>query len=275
MVVRNVPDLGPAAKPGLEDLFRAERPAQLTTGYLGPGRGGFGDVLPPHPAAPGAPVTADPHQQRRRPPARRFVRERPRDRAAGDARRTLRTTPVIRINGTAFQHRQTRSETVPGSFQPNLIEPAARNHARRQEGSVGHDHRPGLSCPTVLAGADPGRVLNPRVDRFPLITVRSPSVRCRCGSSTARTGSSCRRHRVRIFSCRTLRATHARTVARGGQCAEPCHSFAILECKPRGLPGSIVLMQTRQSGVFRAGRCGTEHQCGSAPIAIPAQKKMS
>lgn len=52
----------------------------ITVTYLSP----FGVCR--HPAVSGAPVTADPHQQRRRPPARRFVRQRPRDRAGDDAR---------------------------------------------------------------------------------------------------------------------------------------------------------------------------------------------
>jgi hypothetical protein len=115
-----------------------QRPAQPATGDLRPGLRGLGHVLPPHATAPGALVAADPHQQRRRPPAQRFVRERPRDRAAGDALRTTRTAPVIRINGTAFQHRPARGEKLPRSFEPKLIEPAERSQVRRQEGSVGH-----------------------------------------------------------------------------------------------------------------------------------------
>lgn len=123
----------------------------------------------------------------------------------------------------------------------------ARRRISERLRTIGQDFAAEQSLPAPLPaeGFDPGRVLNPWVDRFPLITVRSPSVRCRCGSSTARFGSPCRRCRVRIFEFRTLRATHARTSARGGQCAKPCHYLAILECRPRGLPGSTALMQTR------------------------------
>ena len=66
------------------------------------------------------------------------MRERPCDRTSGDALATTRTAPVIRINGTAFQHRTARGKTLPGSFEPKLIEPAERSQVRRQEGSVGH-----------------------------------------------------------------------------------------------------------------------------------------
>jgi hypothetical protein len=66
------------------------------------------------------------------------VREGPGDRASGDALRTTRTAPVVRINGTAYQHGPAGPEKLPGSFEPKLIKPAKRSQVRRQEGSVGH-----------------------------------------------------------------------------------------------------------------------------------------
>jgi hypothetical protein len=118
-----------------------QSPAKPASGDLRPRLGRFRDVLPPHPAAADAFVAADPHQQHRRPPAQRFMREAPRDRAPGDTLRTTRTTPVIRINGTAFQHRPAVPLKLPGSFEPKLVQPAERSQVRRQEGSVGHTSR--------------------------------------------------------------------------------------------------------------------------------------
>jgi hypothetical protein len=101
-----------------------QRPPQPATRQLGPGFGGPGGVLPPHVAAAGAPVTADPDQQRGWPPPERLVRQRTGHGPAGRAFAAAAAAPPIRVDDPARQHSTAGFETLAGDFEPELVQPA-------------------------------------------------------------------------------------------------------------------------------------------------------
>jgi hypothetical protein len=118
--------------------------------------------------------------------------------------------------------------------------------------TVGQDfaaERPFLA-PVPVKGFDPGLVLNPRVDRSALISVRTAKYSVPVRFIGRKVRVSLRATKIQVFDGRTLVATHPRTVARGGQCVQLDHYLEVLRIKPGALPGSTALSQARASGVF-------------------------
>lgn len=118
--------------------------------------------------------------------------------------------------------------------------------------TIGQDfavERP-LLAPLPAEDFDPGLILTPRVDRSSLVTIRSTKYSVPVRFINRKVRVSLRATEVRIFDCRTLIASHPRTVARGGQCVQLDHYLEVLRIKPGALPGSTALAQARQSGEF-------------------------
>lgn len=82
-----------------------QRPLQPCAGDLRPWTRGTAGVLPPRPAAVGAPVPAHPDQQRRWPVPERRVREPTRHRVPRNAPSATSPTPRIRLREAALDHR--------------------------------------------------------------------------------------------------------------------------------------------------------------------------
>ncbi|WP_460825536.1 IS21 family transposase, partial [Nostocoides australiense] len=131
----------------------------------------------------------------------------------------------------------------------------ARDLHRRIEGrlhSVGHDLT--IEQPLLAAlptdGFDPGLVLNPRVDRSALVTVRMVKYSVPARLIGRRVRVSLQASRVKVFDGRTLVADHPRRIARTGSVVELDHYLEVLAFKPGALPGSTALAQARAAGVF-------------------------
>ena len=97
---------------------------------------------------------------------------------------------------------------------------------------------------------DPGRVLNPRVDRSAMITVRMARYSVPARFIHRRVRVSLRASELVIFDGRTQIARHPRVVTRGGQCVDLDHYLEVLKGKPGALPGSTALAQARAAGTF-------------------------
>lgn len=118
--------------------------------------------------------------------------------------------------------------------------------------TIGEDlafERPRLR-PLPHDGFDPGLVLNPRVDRSSMITVRMVKYSVPAHLIGRRVRVSLRACQVVVFEGRTVVATHPRVVARTGHRITLDHYLEVLRYKPGALPGSSALAQARTAGVF-------------------------
>ena len=113
-----------------------QRPAQPTAGQLGPRLGGPAGVLPPHVTAGRAPVAANRHHQRRRPPTERLVREPAGDAIARGPLAAAPPAPPIGVGDPTRQYRPVGLQLLPDDLQTELVEPAERGQVRAREGSV-------------------------------------------------------------------------------------------------------------------------------------------
>ena len=131
----------------------------------------------------------------------------------------------------------------------------ARDLYRRIDGrlhTVGHDldaEKPVLR-PLPTDGFDPGLVLNPRVDRSALVTVRMVKYSVPARLIGRRVRVSLQACRVKIFDGRQLVADHPRRIARTGSVVDLDHYLEVLAFKPGALPGSTALAQARSAGAF-------------------------
>ena len=86
----------------------------------------------------GTPVSAHPHQQRRRPVPERLVRKRPRDGVTGDALGTALPAPRVVVDDAALQHHPVGLEQLADGFEAELVETAERGEVRGRERRVEH-----------------------------------------------------------------------------------------------------------------------------------------
>ena len=105
-------------------------------------------------------------------------------------------------------------------------------------------------APLPAEGFDPGLVLNPRVDRSSMITVRMARYSVPARFINRRVRVSLRASELVIFDGRSQIARHPRVVTRGGQCVDLDHYLEVLKGKPGALPGSTALAQARTAGTF-------------------------
>ncbi|MDJ1114248.1 IS21 family transposase [Microbacterium dauci] len=97
---------------------------------------------------------------------------------------------------------------------------------------------------------DPGLVLNPRVDRSSMVTVRMVKYSVPARFIGRRVRVSLRASEVVVFDGRTVVARHQRVAARPGQSVQLDHYLEVLKTKPGALPGSTALARARESGAF-------------------------
>jgi transposase len=97
---------------------------------------------------------------------------------------------------------------------------------------------------------DPGLVLNPRVDRSSMVTVRMVKYSVPARFIGLRVRVSLRASEVVVFDGRTVVARHQRVTARPGQSVQLDHYLEVLRTKPGALPGSTALARARESGAF-------------------------
>jgi transposase len=112
-----------------------------------------------------------------------------------------------------------------------------------------------LLMPLPAEPFDPAVVLNVKVDKSALISVRS----VRYSVPASLVGQRVRVHLgafdLQVFSGATLVATHERVTARGATRVSLDHYLEVLYRKPGAMAGSVALAQARKDGVFT-----TEHQ---------------
>ncbi|CAN7330490.1 IS21 family transposase [Arthrobacter sp. LjRoot14] len=97
---------------------------------------------------------------------------------------------------------------------------------------------------------DPGLVLNPRVDRSSMVTVRMVKYSVPARFIGRRIRVSLRASEVVVFDGRSVVARHPRIVAKSGQSVQLDHYLEVLKTKPGALPGSTALARARESGAF-------------------------
>ena len=97
---------------------------------------------------------------------------------------------------------------------------------------------------------DPGLVLNPRVDRSSMITVRMVKYSVPARFIGRKVRVSLRASEVVVFDGRAAVARHQRIVAKHGQSVQLDHYLEVLKTKPGALPGSTALARARDSGAF-------------------------
>ena len=120
--------------------------------------------------------------------------------------------------------------------------------------TIGHDftaEQPFLR-PLPTEVFEPGLVLNPRVDRSSMISVRMMKYSVPAHLIGRRVRVSLRATEVIVFEGRTVVAVHPRVVARGSSRVVLDHYLEVLRFKPGALPGSTALAQARAAGVFTA-----------------------
>jgi len=118
--------------------------------------------------------------------------------------------------------------------------------------TIGQDfatERPFLA-PLPADEFDPGLVLNPRVDRSSMITVRMVKYSVPARFIGRRVRVSLRASEVVVFDGRAVAARHQRIVAKSGQSVQLDHYLEVLKTKPGALPGSTALARARESGAF-------------------------
>jgi transposase len=174
--------------------------------------------------------------------------------------------------GIAGAHEKGGVEGEVGWFRRNRLSPVpvagsldelndrirgweARDDARRINDrirTIGQDfgtERPFLA-PLPAEAFDPGLVLNPRVDRSSMITVRMVKYSVPARFIGRRVRVSLRASELVVFDGRTVVARHQRVAARSGQSVELDHYLEVLKIKPGALPGSTALARARESGAF-------------------------
>jgi hypothetical protein len=97
---------------------------------------------------------------------------------------------------------------------------------------------------------DPGLVLNPRVDRSSMITVRMVKYSVPARLIGRKVRVSLRASEVVVFDGRAVVARHQRVAARSGRSVQLDHYLEVLRTKPGALPGSTALARARESGTF-------------------------
>ena len=97
---------------------------------------------------------------------------------------------------------------------------------------------------------DPGLVVNPRVDRSSMITVRMVKYSVPARFIGRRVRVSLRASELVVFDGRAAVARHQRIVAKSGQSVQLDHYLEVLKTKPGALPGSTALARARESGAF-------------------------
>jgi len=118
--------------------------------------------------------------------------------------------------------------------------------------TIGQDlaaERPFLA-PLPVEAFDPGLVLNPRVDRSSMITVRMAKYSVPARFIGRRVRVSLRASELVVFDGRAVVATHQRIAVKHGQSVQLDHYLEVLQTKPGALPGSTVLARARESGAF-------------------------
>ena len=118
--------------------------------------------------------------------------------------------------------------------------------------TIGQDfeiERP-LLAPLPVEDFDPGLILNPRVDRSSMVTVRMVKYSVPARFIGRRVRVSLRASEVVVFDGRTVAARHQRVAARSGQSVQLDHYLEVLKTKPGALPGSTALARARESGAF-------------------------
>lgn len=107
-----------------------------------------------------------------------------------------------------------------------------------------------LLAPVPQEQFDPGLVLNPRVSRSSLITVRQAKYSVPAHLIGRQVRVSLRAAEVVVFDGRSEVARHERVVARGGESVNLDHYLEVLKLKPGALPGSTALAHARETGAF-------------------------
>ncbi|MCM0616598.1 IS21 family transposase [Paenarthrobacter sp. TYUT067] len=97
---------------------------------------------------------------------------------------------------------------------------------------------------------DPGLMLNPRVDRSSMVTVRMVKYSVPARFIGRKVRVSLRASEIVVFDGRATVARHQRIAAKHGQSVQLDHYLEVLKTKPGALPGSTVLAQARASGSF-------------------------
>lgn len=105
-------------------------------------------------------------------------------------------------------------------------------------------------APLPAESFDPGLVLNPRVDRSSMVTVRMVKYSVPARFIGRKVRVSLRASEVVMFDGRSGVARHQRIVAKGGQSVQLDHYLEVLKTKPGALPGSTALARARESGAF-------------------------
>lgn len=108
-------------------------PPQPAAGELRPWFVRLGGILPPHVPATGAPLAADSHQPRGRPPAEGLMAELPSYRVPRDALVATLATPLISSHRKASTNGPIRSKELPCRFQTKPIKAA-----KSSQGRAGH-----------------------------------------------------------------------------------------------------------------------------------------
>lgn len=99
---------------------------------------------------------------------------------------------------------------------------------------------------------DPGLVLNARVDRSSMITVRMVKYSVPARLIGRKVRVSLRASEVVAFDGRTVAARHPRLAVKGAQAVQLDHYLEVLKIKPGAFPGSTALARARGTGAFTA-----------------------
>ncbi|WP_104044491.1 IS21 family transposase [Arthrobacter sp. ZGTC412] len=164
------------------------------------------------------------------------------------------------VEGEVGWFRRNRLSPMPAAESLDELNDRIREWETQDEGrritdrirTIGQDfaaEQPFLA-PLPAEDFDPGLVLNLRVDRSSMVTVRMAkySVPARFIGRTLRV--SLRASRVVVFDGRSVVARHQRIVSKCGQSVQLDHYLEVLKTKPGALPGSTALARARASGAF-------------------------
>ena len=106
------------------------------------------------------------------------------------------------------------------------------------------------SWPVAGGGIRSGLVLNPRVDRSSMVTVRMVKYSVPARFIGRRSGSPCGPPSSWCSTAVPWSPGIKRIVAKGGQSVQLDHYLEVLKTKPGALPGSTALARARESGAF-------------------------